>query len=58
MKKEYTIVIVTHTLRQARRLADYVVYMYMGEVMESGPAARVFEHPQHERTRQYLAGLF
>ena len=38
LKKDYTTVIVTHTLRQAKRLADYVVYMYLGEVVEAGPA--------------------
>jgi phosphate transport system ATP-binding protein len=58
LKQHYTIVIVTHTLRQARRLADYVAYMYLGEVVESGPAAQVFNHPRHERTRAYLEGQF
>jgi phosphate transport system ATP-binding protein len=58
LKKEYTTVIVTHTLRQARRLADYVIYMYLGEVIEAGPAAEVFTNPKHERTREYLEGLF
>jgi phosphate transport system ATP-binding protein len=58
LKQEYTIVLVTHILRQARRLADYVVFMYLGEVVEFGPAHEVFEHPQQERTRAYLAGQF
>lgn len=58
LKEQYTTVIVTHTLRQAKRLADYVIYMYMGEVIESGPAKEVFTRPQHERTRAYLEGLF
>jgi phosphate transport system ATP-binding protein len=58
LKKDYTTVIVTHTLRQAKRLADYVIYMYMGEVIESGPAKEVFTSPKHERTKQYLEGLF
>lgn len=58
LKKDYTIVIVTHTLRQAKRLADYVAYMYLGEVIESGPAGDVFNNPQHERTRAYLEGQF
>lgn len=58
LKSEYTIVLVSHILRQARRLADYVIFMYMGEVIEAGPAAQVFENPQHERTRAYLAGVF
>jgi phosphate transport system ATP-binding protein len=58
LKKQYTTVIVTHTLRQAKRLADYIIYMYMGEVIESGPAKEVFSNPKHERTKQYLEGLF
>jgi phosphate transport system ATP-binding protein len=58
LKQQYTTVIVTHTLRQAKRLGDYIIYMYMGEVIESGPAKEVFSNPQHERTRQYLEGQF
>jgi len=58
LKRDYTTVIVTHTLRQAKRLADYVIYMYMGELIESGPAKEVFSNPKHERTKQYLEGLF
>src|SRR5512138_1696544 len=58
LKKDYTTVIVTHTLRQAKRLADYVIYMYLGEVIEAGPAHEVFSHPKHERTRAYLEGQF
>jgi len=58
LKSDYTIVLVTHILRQARRLADYVIFMYMGEVVECGPAQQVFDHPVQERTRAYLAGQF
>lgn len=58
LKTEYTIVLVTHILRQAKRLADYVVFMYMGEVVEVGPAAQVFAQPQQEKTRAYLEGQF
>lgn len=58
LKQEYTTVIVTHTLRQAKRLADHVIYMYMGEVIEAGPAHDIFTTPRHERTKQYLEGLF
>jgi phosphate transport system ATP-binding protein len=58
LKKQYTTVIVTHTLRQARRLADYVIFMYLGEVVEAGPARQVFENPAQERTRAYLEGQF
>jgi phosphate transport system ATP-binding protein len=56
LKEEYTIVLVTHILRQAKRLADYVVFMYLGEVVEHGLARQVFDHPQQERTRAYLSG--
>lgn len=58
LKCQYTTVVVTHTLRQAKRLADYVIYMYMGEVIECGPAHEIFNNPQKERTQQYLQGIF
>ena len=58
LKRDYTIVLVTHILRQARRLADYVIFMYLGEVVECGPAHEVFDHPHQERTQAYLAGQF
>jgi phosphate transport system ATP-binding protein len=56
LKEETTIVVVTHLLRQARRLADYVVFLWLGELVEAGPAAQVFTAPRDERTRAYLAG--
>ncbi len=58
LKKMYTTIVVTHTLRQAKRLADYVIFMYLGEVVEAGPAKAVFENPQQERTKGYLSGQF
>lgn len=58
LKEHYTVVVVTHILRQARRLADYIIYMYLGEVVEAGEAREVLEHPWHERTREYLEGKF
>jgi len=58
LKGQYTTVIVTHTLRQAKRLADHVIFMYLGEVVEAGPAREVFANPKEERTQQYLQGLF
>ena len=58
LKDRYTIVLVTHVLRQAKRLGDYVIFMYLGEVVECGPAHEVFDHPKKERTRAYLEGLF
>lgn len=56
IKEETTIVIVTHLLRQARRLADHVMFLWLGDLIETGPAVQVFGHPHDERTRAYLAG--
>ncbi|MBA4388479.1 MAG: phosphate ABC transporter ATP-binding protein [Verrucomicrobia bacterium] len=57
LKKEYTIVMVTHILRQARRLADYVVFVYLGELIEHGPAQEVLENPKEKLTREYVKGV-
>jgi phosphate transport system ATP-binding protein len=56
LKSSYTLVIVTHILRQARRIADYVIYLYMGELVEYGPADRFFSAPKDDRTRAYISG--
>lgn len=58
LKNNYTIVLVTHILRQAKRVADYVIFMYMGEVVEQGPAGQVFDNPKEERTKSYFKGIF
>jgi len=58
LKDKYTIVLVTHVLRQARRIADHVVFMYLGEVVEQGPAKEFFDNPKEERTKAYLKGAF
>ncbi|HVP57043.1 MAG TPA: phosphate ABC transporter ATP-binding protein PstB [bacterium] len=57
IKQEYTIVMVTHILRQARRLADYIVFLYLGDLIEYGPADAFFENPKQELTREYIKGL-
>ena len=56
LKQDYTIVIVTHILRQARRLADYVVFLYLGELVEAAPAAEFFSSPRRDLTRSYIEG--
>ncbi|MBN1597208.1 MAG: phosphate ABC transporter ATP-binding protein [Bacteroidales bacterium] len=56
LKNGYTIVMVTHVLRQAARIADYVIFMYLGEVIEQGPAYEFFNNPKTEITRAYLRG--
>jgi phosphate transport system ATP-binding protein len=57
LKRDYTIVIVTHILRQARRMADYVVFLYLGELIEQGPAWDFFNNPKQPMTREYIKGL-
>jgi len=56
LKKDYTIIFVTHILRQAKRLADYVVFLYLGELVEHGPAEEVLANPSEPRTQAYLKG--
>lgn len=56
LKKDYTIILVTHILRQARRLGDYIVFLYMGDLVEHKPAAQFFNDPADERTRAYISG--
>jgi phosphate transport system ATP-binding protein len=58
LKQDYTVVFVTHVLRQARRLADYVIFLYLGELVEHGPAKKVFTHPNDQRTKAYVEGVF
>ena len=53
---EYTIVMVTHSMAQARRLADRVVFLYLGEVVESNDVRSFFENPQADRTKQFIGG--
>ena len=58
LKSQYTIVMVTHSLQQARRIADYVIFMYLGEIVEQGKADEFFNNPQQELTKKYIKGLF
>lgn len=58
LKESYTIVLVTHILRQARRLADNVVFLYLGDLVEAGPAEQVFGNPSDPRTKAYIQGRF
>lgn len=58
LKEKYTVILVTHTLRQALRIADYIVFMYMGEIIETGSKEQFFKNPQKQLTRDYLSGSF
>jgi phosphate transport system ATP-binding protein len=58
LRDDVAVVIVTHNLQQAWRIADYVGFMYLGELVEYGPADEVFGTPRAERTREYVSGAF
>ncbi|MCU4926328.1 phosphate ABC transporter ATP-binding protein [Halobacteria archaeon AArc-dxtr1] len=56
LKEEYTIVMVTHSMDQAKRLADEVVFLYLGKLIEANDTRSFFENPRHERTQQFVKG--
>lgn len=58
LKSKYTIVIVTHNMHQARRISDTLMFFHMGELVESGPTAALFETPTQALTRDYVQGNF
>jgi phosphate transport system ATP-binding protein len=58
LKEKYTIILVTHTLRQARRIADHIIFMYLGKIIESGPTEEFFNNPKKQLTKDYLTGSF
>ncbi|MEM2094271.1 MAG: phosphate ABC transporter ATP-binding protein PstB [Candidatus Bathyarchaeia archaeon] len=58
LKRDYTVVIVTHNMQQAARVADYVAFLYLGELVEFGPTRQVFERPVSQLTENYITGRF
>src|SRR5688572_4087760 len=58
LKKDYTIVIVTHNMQQAGRVSDYTAFFYMGELVEFGKTKNLFTSPKDERTQNYVTGRF
>jgi len=56
LKADYTVIVVTHILRQARRIADDIAFLYLGELVEHGPASDIFAAPRDPRTRAYFSG--
>ena len=58
LKKEYTIIIVTHNMQQAARISDQTAFFYLGEIIEMGSTQQLFSSPQEKRTRNYLSGHF
>ncbi len=58
LRESVAVVIVTHNLQQAQRVADHVAFMHLGELVEYGPAEQLFEQPRKQRTRDYIGGAF
>jgi phosphate transport system ATP-binding protein len=58
LKKQYTIVIVTHNMAQATRCADHTAFLYLGKLIEFGPTLQLFSTPHHPQTLAYVTGSF
>ena len=58
LKQRYTIVIVTHNMQQAARVADTTAFMLAGELVEHGPTEKIFTTPDDRRTEEYVTGKF
>jgi phosphate transport system ATP-binding protein len=58
LKKDYTIVIVTHNMQQAARVSEFTAFMFLGELVEFGPTALLFTAPTDKRTQDYITGRF
>ncbi len=58
LKKDYTIIIVTHNMQQAARISDYTAFLYMGDLIEYGPTESIFTNPREDRTEAYVTGRF
>ncbi|QQE10833.1 phosphate ABC transporter ATP-binding protein [Planctomycetota bacterium] len=58
LRKEYTIVIVTHNMQQAARSSDYTAFMFQGDLIEYGPTRHIFTNPDNEQTENYITGRF
>ena len=58
LKKDFTIIIVTHNMQQAARVSDYTAFMYMGDLIEFGVTDTLFTNPEHKQTEDYITGRF
>jgi len=56
LKEKYTIVLVTHILRQASRVSDYILFVYNGQIVEFGPTQELLRNPKEELTKEYIKG--
>jgi len=58
LKKDYSVVIVTHNMQQAARVSDFTAYMYLGELIEFGNTEELFLKPNKKETEDYITGRF
>lgn len=58
LKKDYTIVIVTHNMQQAARVSDYTAFMYLGDLVEFGNTDKIFTRPDKKQTEDYITGRY
>ena len=58
LKRELTVVIVTHNLQQAARISDHTAFFFLGRLVEAGPTDQIFTNPREERTNAYVTGRF
>jgi phosphate transport system ATP-binding protein len=58
LKKDFTIIIVTHNMQQAARVSDTTAFFYLGELIEHAPTEKLFSAPEHARTEEYVTGKF
>lgn len=58
LAREHTVVVVTHNMQQATRVADKTAFFYLGELIEEGPTKQIFSMPREQRTKEYLTGRF
>ena len=58
LKREYTILIVTHNMQQAARVSDYTAFMYLGDMVEHGETDTIFSNPSKQQTEDYITGRF
>jgi phosphate transport system ATP-binding protein len=58
IKRNYTVIIVTHNMQQAGRVSDRTAFMHLGVLIEEGPTEQIFTNPVHEMTERYISGHF
>jgi phosphate transport system ATP-binding protein len=58
LKRDYSIVIVTHNMQQAARISDYTGYMLLGDMVEFGDTGQIFTNPADTRTQDYISGRY